>query len=212
MKISPFIPNKNLTGCVFSIFAVTCRRFIYITTDMKYTRINNTAHPLFKQAWTLYLKSFPPEERRQLRTQEKFMDCPSYHFDIITDKDRFIGFTLWWDFDDVRYIEHLATSHRLRGQGYGFRILEKFISASDKAVLLEVEHPTIEINKRRIGFYRRIGFMLNEHIYKHPPYKKGGEYVSLMLMTYPKAITEKEAKAFCEKYHPVIHRFVLGSK
>ncbi|MDR2913662.1 MAG: GNAT family N-acetyltransferase [Tannerella sp.] len=178
---------------------------------MKYTRIKTTEHPLFLQIWNLYKSSFPPEERRQLRTQKKMMNNPLYHFEIITDNDVFVGFILWWGFEDIRYIEHLATSPRLRGNGYGLRILENFISKSDTPILLEVEHPDSEINKRRIGFYRRIGFILNKHLYKHPPYKKGGEYVSLMLMTYPDAITEKEARRFCEKYHPVIHEFVLGS-
>lgn len=178
---------------------------------MKYIRIKTTEHPLFTQAWNLYKSSFPPEERRQLRTQKKIMDNPLYHFDIITDKDYFIGFILWWNFEDVRYIEHLATSPHLRGKGYGLRVLEKFISKPESSVLLEVEHPTSEINKRRIGFYQRIGFILSEHEYKHPPYKKGGEYVSLMLMTYPDSITEKKARLFCEKYHPIIHEFVLGS-
>lgn len=166
--------------------------------------------PLFPQAWNLYKKSFPPEERRQLRTQKKIMNNPLYHFEIITDKGNFIGFILWWGFKDVRYIEHLATSPGLRGKGYGLRVLQNFIPKSDIPVLLEVEHPTSEINKRRIGFYQRIGFALNEHPYKHPPYKKGGDYVSLMLMTYPKTITEAEAGYFCKKYHPAIHEFVIG--
>jgi ribosomal protein S18 acetylase RimI-like enzyme len=180
---------------------------------MNCTRIKNTEHPLFGQAWNLYKKSFPPEERRPLRMQNRIMDNPLYHVDIITGKDKFIGFILWWGFENVRYIEHLATSPRLRGKGYGRRILENFISKSAIPVLLEVEHPTTEINKRRIGFYRRTGFVLNEHIiYKHPPYRKGGEYVSLMLMTCPDAITEKEAGRFCEEYHPVIHAPVWGLK
>ncbi len=178
---------------------------------MKHTRIKTTEHPLFPQVWNLYKNSFPPEERRQLRTQKKMMNNPLYHFEIITDKELFVGIMLWWGFEDIRYIEHLATSPRLRGNGYGLRILEDFISKSKTSILLEVEHPASEINRRRIGFYQRIGFVLNKHLYKHPPYKKGGEYVSLMLMTYPDAITEKETKHFCEKYHPVIHEFVVSS-
>lgn len=177
---------------------------------MTYTRITDTEHPLFAQAWDLYKKSFPPEERRQLRTQKKIMDHQLYHFELITDKTLFVGFILWWGFDDVRYIEHLATLPCLRGKGYGKRILEKFISASNVPVLLEVEHPANAISKRRIGFYQRAGFVLNEYPYSHPPYKKGGEYVPLMLMTCPNAITENELQRFLELYHPVIHAFVLN--
>lgn len=179
---------------------------------MKHTRINNIGHPLFAEAWKLYKKSFPPEERRQLRTQKKIMDNPLYHFEMITEKGEFIGFILWWGFEDVRYIEHLATLPSLRGKGYGLQALTRFLAQSDIPVLLEVEHPTTEISKRRIGFYERIGFVLNKHAYQHPPYKKGGQYISFMLMTYPKAITAKAASRFCEKCHPVIHAFVLVNR
>jgi ribosomal protein S18 acetylase RimI-like enzyme len=178
---------------------------------MNYTSINNAEHPLFGQAWQLYRTSFPPEERRLLCSQKKIMDHPLYHFEIIADRDEFIGFILWWGFEDVRYVEHLATSPRLRGNGYGRRILRKFLSDSEIPVLLEVEHPATEINRRRIGFYRRTGFVLNGHTYRHPPYRKGGEYVSLLLMTYPGAITEDEAARFCRLYHPVIHRLASDS-
>jgi GNAT superfamily N-acetyltransferase len=176
---------------------------------MEYTSIKNTEDPLFDPAWRLYNKSFPQEERRLLRTQKKIMSHPSYHFEVITGGDGFIGLILWWGFDDVRYIEHLATSPRLRGKGYGRRIMEKFIAGSTLPVLLEVERPVTEMNKRRIVFYQRMGFVLNGHDYLQPPYKKGGEYLSLMLMTYPGAMTADEAAHFCRLYHPVIHGFVL---
>lgn len=176
---------------------------------MKYTRITDIVHPLFGQAWELYRKSFPAEERRQLRTQKKIMHRQPYHFELVTDEGMLVGIILWWGFDDVRYIEHLATLPRLRGKGYGKRILERFVAESDIPVLLEVEHPTNEIARRRIGFYQRAGFVLNAHEYWHPPYKKGGGNVSLMLMTCPEAIDRDAVRRFCEKYHPVIHEFVL---
>lgn len=171
---------------------------------IKHTRIDDTRHPLFARAWRLYKKSFPPEERRQLRTQRKTMDNPLYRFEIVEDGYEFAGFILWWEFDDVRYVEHLATLPRLRGKGCGTRILAEFVSRSDGPVLLEVEHPTDGISRRRVGFYRRAGFVLNGCEYRHPPYKRGGEYVSLALMTYPRAITVGEAERFCGRYHPVI--------
>jgi GAF domain-containing protein len=178
-------------------------------TEMNRTEIRSMAHPLFNQAWNLYKKSFPPEERRPLRMQKKMMNNPLYHFEVVTENGRFVGLILWWKFETVIYIEHLATSSHIRGRGYGGRILEEFVRRFTLPLLLEVEPPAVEINRRRIDFYRRFGFVLNEHAYRHPPYKKGGEYVSLMLMTYPEAISEEECRDFCEKYHPVIHKFVL---
>ncbi|MDR2927071.1 MAG: GNAT family N-acetyltransferase [Cytophagaceae bacterium] len=179
---------------------------------MKYTRIKNVEQQLFVQAWNLYKESFPPVERRHLQSQKNIMNNPLYHFELITDENMFIGFIMWWSFKNVRYIEHLAIFLRLQGNGYGTRILNDFISKSDIPVLLEVEHPENMRDIRRIDFYKRVGFVLNTHPYKHPPYKKGGEYVSLMLMTYPQAITNEELTRFIEEYHPIIHRFVLAGR
>lgn len=179
------------------------------TSDLKFERIQTTEHKFFMQVWRLYKKSFPAEERRQLRTQKKIMNNPIYHFELITKEERFIGFIFWWEFNNMLYIEHLATQLCLRGKGYGLQILKYLMSRQNKSIILEVEHPTDNISKRRIEFYRRAGFVLNTQPYKHPPYKKGGEYVSLMLMTYPDAIKEEELNEFTGKHHLIIHEYVL---
>ena len=166
---------------------------------MKYTRIKNTKHPLFTKVWSLYKKSFPPEERRQLRAQIKIMDNPLYHFEIIVNDNEFIGFIMWWSFERIRYIEHLATLPRLRSKGYGQHILKRFTSESTP-ILLEVEQPDTEINKRRICFYQRMGFIINEYEYKQPPHKKHGNYVPLILMTYPNTIPKDDIRSFCQQY------------
>ena len=167
---------------------------------MKYTKVKNIEHPLFTKVWNLYKKSFPPEERRQLRTQRKVMGNPLYHFELITDNNEFIGFILWWDFENIKYIEHLAILPRLRNKGYGQRIIKRFTSKPKSTILLEVEHPNTEINKRRMVFYQRIGFVVNEYEYKQPPYKKCGNYVPLILMTYPNVISKGEVKLFCQQF------------
>lgn len=180
---------------------------------MEYTRVKYAEHPLFDAAWELYTQSFPRRERRQLRTQIKTLADPLYHFEVVTEGATFVGIVLWWGFEDVRYIEHLAVAPSLRGWGYGRRILERFTAAapspgaaSPLPVLLEVEHPTDPISRRRVEFYRRAGFVLNEHEYTHPPYKRCGAAVSLMLMTWPEAITPGDAARFSAEYHPVIFR------
>ena len=180
-------------------------------SDMNYTRLNTTEHPLFEQAWELYKKSFPPEERRQLRTQRKIMNHPQYRFDVITDNNHLTGILLWWRFDELRFIEHIATSPCIRGKGYGRQILQQFIEeTATTPVVLEVERPTTEINKRRIAFYQRLGFVYNDYPYQQPPYKKGGSFIPMALMTCPDAITKNEVNLFCEKYHPVIYKFAFG--
>ena len=190
------------------------QKTINLQVLLKYTRVKNTELPLFAKVWSLYKKSFPPEERRQLRTQKKIMDNPLYHFETIADNDEFIGFILWWDFENIRYIEHLAVLPRLRSKGYGQHIIKRFTSKPTHPILLEVEHPNTEINKRRINFYKRIGFVINEYKYKQPPHKKRGNFVPLILMTYPNIISKGDVNFFCQQYRehasaynytPVVH-------
>ena len=128
------------------------------------------------------------------------MGNPLYHFEIIANNDEFIGFILWWNFENVAYIEHLATLPRLRGRGYGQHILKRFTSKPKIPILLEVEHPDTEMNRRRIDFYQRMGFIVNEYEYKQPPYKKCGDYVPLMLMTYPDVISKEDIEFFCQQF------------
>ena len=48
------------------------------------------------------------------------------------------------------------------------------------------------MKKRRIGFYERNGFFLNEYPYVQPPISQGRKPVPLMIMTSGAAISEKE--------------------
>jgi hypothetical protein len=202
-------------------------------TQLAFVRITDTCHALFGEAWKLYLSSFPPEERRQLRTQRKIMNDAPYHFELILDRgDRtdkrgkmgddhtggtdidlgygtFVGIMLWWSFGDMRYVEHFATVLRLRGRGVGARALGAFTARSDVPVVLEVELPDTAMARRRIDFYRRQGFVYNDIPYTHPPYKRGGSRVPLMLMTHPAPITDAQLKSFLDVHHPVIHRFTM---
>jgi len=171
---------------------------------MRRIRLTDPGHPEFNRAWRLYKESFPVDERRRLGSQRRIMQRSMYHFDVIMDHHFFIGILLWWDFESVRYVEHLAVVQHLRGMQHGEHILKRFLSESDLPVWLEVEPPDNELRHRRIGFYRRVGFTLNEHAYTQPPYEKNSQPVPLLVMTYPEAITESDIRFFCRQYHPII--------
>ena len=85
-------------------------------------------------------------------------------------------------------------------------ILEKFTKGIVKPVLLEVELHYSDINKRRIHFYERIGFILNKHHYQLPVFVEGEPPLQLLLMTYPDAISEEETKQFMEESHPIVYK------
>ncbi len=171
---------------------------------MKLTRLKNISDNYFQKAWGLYEEAFPSSERRLLNNQAYILQNKNYHFDILIDKTQFIGFVLWWDFETFRYIDHFATSVEQRNKGVGKLILNTFIDNSDKPILLEVEMPKSSINERRINFYERVGFKLNQHYYEIPPLKEGQSPLQLLLMSYPKIISKKDVDMFVQNYHPII--------
>ena len=61
---------------------------------MKLTRLKNISDNYFHKAWNLYEDAFPAEERRLLDAQSYVLQNDSYHFDILIDKNQFMGFIL----------------------------------------------------------------------------------------------------------------------
>lgn len=179
------------------------KTFYYISIKDQ-IRIKNSSNKYFKDAWELYENAFPLEERRLLDSQIKLFTNSKYHFDIIIEDITFIGFILWWEFDDLRFVEYFATVEHLRNKGFGKLILDQFIKKDQNPILLEVELPTTEMKKRRIHFYERLGFHLNNHSYEIPPMHDGFPALELLIMTFPQPISEKDVRTFIEQCHPII--------
>ena len=171
---------------------------------MKLIRLKNISDHYFHKAWELYNDAFPFEERRLLDHQSYTLQNDHYHFDIVIDENQFMGFILWWDFDTHRFVDHFATAIEQRNKGVGKIILKEFIDYEDKPVILEVELPVSNVNKRRIKFYERLGFKLNQHHYEMPPLREDQSPLLLLLMSYPSIISEKDVDLFVEKYHHII--------
>ena len=51
-------------------------------------------------------------------------------------------------------------------------------------IVLEVELPETEMSKRRINFYKRIGYKLIQEEYYQPPYRKQDNKLPMFLMVY----------------------------
>jgi GNAT superfamily N-acetyltransferase len=172
---------------------------------MNSTRLTDRSDRYFKEAWALYMEAFPKEERRTLARQTEIMKAPYYNFEIFVQEARFVGFLLWWEFKNLRFIDHLATLPRQRGKGHGTGIMKQFLSRDTHPVILEVELPEDVLKQRRIHFYENLGFKLNLHSYLQPPLQAGCDALALRLMSYPVKITEASAAAFVKNYHPMIY-------
>ncbi|MRI01604.1 GNAT family N-acetyltransferase [Kriegella sp. EG-1] len=173
---------------------------------MKQVRLQKTSDHYFKRAWELYQEAFPIEEQRSFDGQAKVLKEINYHFDILIEGEELIGFILWWDFENYKYIDHFATAKAHRNKGFGKLILNKLMESTDKPILLEVELPTSSINKRRIKFYERVDFQLNQHYYETPPLKIGLPPLQLLVMSYPNPISKKDLAIFVKKNHPIIFK------
>ncbi len=171
---------------------------------IKRVEILSESSELFGVCWELYVSAFPEQERREMEYQLATMARSDYRFEAVMDGDKFIGILGWWQFEKFRYVEHFAISSEIRSGGYGARVLAAFIEESTRPVLLEVEHPIDDLTNRRIGFYQRLGFVLNEHYYAHPPYR-GDEFVELMIMTYKNPISTEELETFKAEAFPKVH-------
>ena len=163
---------------------------------LSFVRIKSADDARFNQAWQLYQKAFPIDERRQLALQKVILDNDRYLFNAIIMDDEFVGILLLWHLDTYLYLEHFAISEKDRGGGIGQMAMKKLVDETDGQIILEVEPPSSAINKRRIGFYERLGFRLNHHEYHQPPLRKGGCAVQLLLMSQPKALAVKDVLLF----------------
>lgn len=148
--------------------------------------------PFFPAVWELYESAFPPDERRSLERQMAIFKRPEYRLFAAVENGAVLGFLSLWEFAGFVFMEHLAVQERLRGKGIGAGILGLYMSGCRKNVVLEVEVPESEIQKRRVAFYVRLGFRPNRHRYTQPPYGPGKKPVPMLLMSYPGAISEKE--------------------
>ncbi len=147
----------------------------------------DTKHPAYSSIEQLWLDSFPSSERRETQAQRYNADNnPQFQCYLIEDieenQNTFIGFITVWDMKEFVYAEHLATSPSIRNKGYGKQIMEKLLDSFPGIIILEVERPTEEISKRRIGFYQRCGFKLCLKDYIQPPYVPGEQPLPLYLM------------------------------
>ena len=64
----------------------------------------------------------------------------------------------------------------------------------------------LEISKKRVSFYEKLGFSFNDFYYLQQPLNHGDSPFRLNIMSYPESIGEKEF----EKYKNDIYRDVYG--
>jgi len=160
-------------------------------TDIR--RMDDRLYSRFK---ALYSSSFPIFEQRTEAQQAWAFEQAAYHLAGYTDDGKWTGFISYWEFDTYIYIEHFAIDSSLRGQGYGSRVLKAFVEQKGKTILLEIDPIVDEVSAARLRFYTHCGFLTNPYPHRHPAYREGCQPHPLVVLTAPKAISEKEYQRF----------------
>lgn len=176
----------------------------YIIGVMIFEKIQNISDSDFSKIWLLYQKSFPVEEKRTLLNQKSVMGNEMYTVESIFYNNDFIGFIMWWQFPEFLYLEHFSVSETKRNKGFGELIMRKFQNLHLQAIVLEVDMPVSDMAKRRISFYKRLGFYVNDIEYKQALYNDNIKDVELLLMSYPSYIDDDSYRFFVNEGHSII--------
>lgn len=170
---------------------------------MEFIRINTTRDTYWEQAWEIYEQSFPVFERRLFDNQVEAMKEESYNCVVVVKNDGVVGMIFYWEWEESIYIEHFAIHSDFRGRNYGSTILKEFVESTSKVVILEIDPPIDEISKRRLSFYKQLGFNMNDYDYSHPPYRKTIKPHALKILSYNQYLGEEMYQLF---YANVCHR------
>lgn len=164
----------------------------------------------FDKVFHIMELSFPKDEFRTYEEQKALLEKSYYQIYILPNEsgEDIKAFVAVWEFDEIVYIEHLAVNPEFRNGGLGALILQELIRQSDKQICLEVEPPKETMAIRRIGFYERNGFFLNEYDYMQPAISKGRKPIPLMIMTSDKKICREEF----DRIKKLLYTKVYGQK
>lgn len=157
-----------------------------------------------KDIYTLYHQAFPIDEQRPTEVQKLMLNHPQYTANYFLNKQKELAAILfWWNLNKYTYIEHFAVSPKLRSKGIGTQILHDFKNQASNTIILEVDPPSDTNTIRRIEFYKRLNFKLNDVKYIQPPLSKNGNEVELKLMSFPKIINTTDKNDFCHLYNSI---------
>ena len=145
-------------------------------------RIESSKDGLWKDLLAIYEYSFPSFERRGTKSFEALLAEQRAQLDVYLENGVIVGFMLYWYMRDFKYLEFFAINRQMRGNNYGSRLMEDFCD-DDRRVILEIEPPVDEMTKKRLRFYERLGFVLNDYDYIHPSFQHPPQPHTLKIMS-----------------------------
>ncbi len=158
----------------------------------------NVTEKTFPSVYEKMKTAFPLEERRKYIDQLECLKDERFNFFEITENNCAVGFIAIWNLDGFVFLEHLAIDEDKRSGGFGSKAVELLKATYNKPVILEAEAPITEQQIKRIAFYDRLGFKVNDFDYEQPSYH-GGEGVPLKILSFPNLLTTEEYDNFIKE-------------
>ena len=162
---------------------------------MRLERLITVEHHMYAEAMQLYGTSFPFHEQREAASQAGIMSREEYQFNLIYERDQFVGLVLCWETARFIYVEHFCVLPSMRNKQYGQRALE-LLKQRGKPVILEIDPPVDEISRRRKGFYERVGYHENGYRHVHPAYHADCSGHPLVVMSCPEPLPQELYREF----------------
>jgi len=160
--------------------------------------IQNSNDFYFQEAWDIYEESFPKEEKRTLQEQIKLLEKDTYTMAGHIENNTLVSILFYWRIDSYTYLEHFAINSKLRGQNYGSKILKQFILKNEN-IILEIEPIIDEMTQKRLSFYEKFNFVVNQHIHFQVPFRENSEDLKLLLLTQNSVLSKDEYLCFYKK-------------
>jgi len=147
----------------------------------------------FNNAWKILSSSIPSGEIRNYAGEKALFKNKAFRLFGAYLDSKLIGFAAVFVLKEFVFIDDMAILKGYRNKGYGTLLIKDIIiNSKSKPVILETEKPENKQSKRRIRFYRKNGFYLNNLNYLLPGLRKNNPSVPMILMSYPKKLKQKE--------------------
>jgi ribosomal protein S18 acetylase RimI-like enzyme len=162
----------------------------------------------FKEVYQIMKASFPKEEIRTFEESIKQLENEKYTiFSYKTTQEEMIGFIAQWEFESCFFLEYFAIDEKYRGTGIGTEVLQKYLKTRNKKVILEVENNHTIIGKRRINFYKRMGFHLLNCGYLQPKLNEDDKKeVPLKMMSYPENLNKEKLLDIKDEVFKIVYQ------
>lgn len=160
----------------------------------------------FGQLYHILVESFPPEELRSKQEHAALLDHPDYRVWAYYGGQQLQGFLTVWSLRDFAFIEHFAVRAECRNSGLGSKLLQALSQKLGKRLCLEAELPETDLAKRRLDFYRRNGFAVNEYPYLQPALEAGKSPVPLYILTTDGSVSKEEFKTLVTDIYKTVYK------